>query len=473
MPFAIVTAQTLVAIAFGFALFKLWRVIAQRGPRFATLVAAGFLFRSLVGQVLFWISYLRLPVARGLQLGDGYWFWGLDGLGFFNLAQHFIDEGARAVLLIDKSTIAFFYVQAVAVSIVLLGASVAVGLLLNSIAFMGMSAMIVRWEVTRDHPTPALTALAIIWFTPSWLLWAVQPMKDAVFFFVFTAFFFALSRFCSELMKLRMRVAALVGWTAMMMAAVYATSGMRWYFGFMSWGLSCLAAALTFMVRRFGARRVVVVVAVLFLTAQAMVQGSGPYMPESIQRIFRPVTAAVAVVDAPASIKSSLEVSRETQQKVVGTTTLQEPAVLAKLGRGSRVERLAIGLSAMFIPPSIGTRAGLINVRGGRGLWLFTDIDTIVFDAAIVIACLVVFRRREKYGPVFWPLTAMTAALALAIAYVSTNYGTLMRHRAMVLMCIALLPLVRLPLGSAPSIDGDEDGSVHGSDERDESYAGS
>lgn len=471
MLFAIVTVQTLVAIALGTALFQLWRVTVRSGPRFAWIVTAGFVFRSFVGQAFFWVSYLRLPIAPELQLGDGYWFWGLDGHGFFVLAHRVIAAGAKAVLLIDKTTIAFFYVQIIAVAVVLLGVSAAVGFLLNSIAFMAMSALIVRWEATREHPTPVLVALVIIWFTPSWLLWAVQPMKDAVFFFFLTAFFFGLSRFCRELPGIQMRTAPLIGWTAVMMSAIYATSGMRWYFGFLIWGISCLAVALTFVRHRFSARRIVVALAVLVLTSQAMVQGSGPYMPKSLQRIFRPMTAAGAVADAPASLRASLQGSRETQEKVLGGTTLKEPRIIAKLGRGSRITRLMMGLSAMFVPPSIATAVGLLSVGGGRGLWLFADLDTIVFDTAIVIAFLVIFRRRQQYGPIFWPLMAMTVSLTLAIAYVSTNYGTLMRHRAMVLMCVVLLLLVRLPLGRAPMIDRDEDGSVHDGDKRDDRYA--
>lgn len=472
MLFAIVIAQTVVAVALGAALFKLWRVTARSIPRFAWIVSAGFVFRAFVGQALFWISYLRLPIAPDLQLGDGYWFWGLDGHGFFALAHRFIRAGAAAVLLIDKAAIAYFYVQMIAIAIVLLGASAAVGLLLNSIAFMGMSALIARWEPTREHPAAAVLALAIIWFTPSWLLWSVQPMKDAVFFFFLTAFVFALSRFCRELQPLS-RLTTLLGWTAVMMVAVYATAGIRWYFGFLIWGVSCLAVILAFVAgRRFPARPIGVAFAALFLTSQAMVQGSGPYMPEPIQRIFRPLSAVTAVTSAPESIGDSLQRSRETQEKVTGATTFKAPRLIAKLKpKSPRVLRLVIGLSAMFIPPSIGTRAGLINVGGGRGLWLFADLDTIIFDLAIIIALVVSFRRRQHYGPVFWPLMAMTVALTFAIAYVSTNYGTLMRHRAMVLMCVALLLLVRLPLGPAPVIDRDEDDSVHGSDERDDRYA--
>src|ERR1041385_1146655 len=57
-----------------------------RHGRASLIIAAGFLLRAFAGQALFWISYLRLPIARPLQLGDGLWFFAVDGAFYVQYA---------------------------------------------------------------------------------------------------------------------------------------------------------------------------------------------------------------------------------------------------------------------------------------------------------------------------------------------------------------------------------------------------
>jgi hypothetical protein len=97
----------------------------------------------------------------------------------------------------------------------------------------------------------------------------------------------------------------------------------------------------------------------------------------------------------------------------------------------------------MIVPRSIGQRIGLFDIGGGRSLLWFADLDTIVFDLAIVASAVWIFRvRRSRLrNPVFWSVIAVAIATALPLAYSVTNFGTLFRLRGMIYLGIVLIPL--------------------------------
>ena len=431
----------------GAALFALWKTTMWRHRLMAAIVTAGFLIRATTALALFWVSYLRLPLAPSLQLGNGFWFFGLDGLGFFNFAVAFVEKGARAVILIDKTTVSYFYVQILSIAVAALGAQAAVSILLNSFAYLGTCALILRWNSDgKRRNEAAVIALTIVAFTPSWILWAAQPMKDPVFIFFVVAFFYALTRFCRALASARpLATGPLLFWIGVLMVTLYAVSGIRWYVGAMGWCVSGAAMALTVLhLRPAPWRALLVGTAAFVLMSQALRYGSGPYMPDPIEPVFHTPPTLQAVTHGFTAIVTTLEDSRKVQEKYIGTTTLQQPPVIRKAPWRPPVRRLISAALALVLPRFVGTRVGLLQVGGGRGLWLFADLDTVAFDvAALVVAAFLVASGRAQIGPLFVPLLLMTIALTGAIAYVSTNYGTLFRHRAMVLVCLSLLPLVR------------------------------
>ena len=59
----------------------------------------------------------------------------------------------------------------------------------------------------------------------------------------------------------------------------------------------------------------------------------------------------------------------------------------------------------MFLPRILAESLGIIRVGGGRGLWLFAEIDTIVFDLVLIYAivhCARSLRRgraQRKHAP--------------------------------------------------------------------------
>src|SRR5206468_7500143 len=75
--------QVIFLVASCLGLFFLWRTARPSDRWLRLVVAAGFLGRAVSGQLLFWVSWARLPIARSLQLGDGLWLFAEDGLTYY------------------------------------------------------------------------------------------------------------------------------------------------------------------------------------------------------------------------------------------------------------------------------------------------------------------------------------------------------------------------------------------------------
>src|SRR5207244_1093883 len=78
--------QLVLATAACFALWRLWSSLFGRGVMPA-IIAAGFLIRAFAGQVLFWLSWVPLPIGRSLQAGDGFWFFAIDAPFYMDFAK--------------------------------------------------------------------------------------------------------------------------------------------------------------------------------------------------------------------------------------------------------------------------------------------------------------------------------------------------------------------------------------------------
>src|SRR6476659_2594123 len=95
----IVALQILLTAIACAGLWRLWSWLDGRGKA-SLIISIGFLIRMLAGQILFWISWLRLPIARSLQLGNGFWFFATDGPGYLSYADELIGKGVAATLSI-------------------------------------------------------------------------------------------------------------------------------------------------------------------------------------------------------------------------------------------------------------------------------------------------------------------------------------------------------------------------------------
>ena len=288
-----VITQTIIAACCAFALFVgLRRVIRSTTRVGGRIIGAGFILRSLGGQVLFWVSYLELPFARSLQRGNGLWFYAPDGAVYLEHAQDVIADGALGLLFIERSLPSPFYVQVLALGRAALGTSAAVAMLINLVAFVALCAVVTFWprQLGASSRRAQMIALCAVSFSPSWVLWSLQPLKDSIALCL--AGMFALG--CAHLQEERhggmpftRRVLASV---VLIVFCIHATAGIRWYlavFMLLSVSMFMLSVVLTSRAR---ARSAVIAVSLLVAGSQLIVIAAEPYLPAFVYGAFRPLS---------------------------------------------------------------------------------------------------------------------------------------------------------------------------------------
>jgi len=320
-----VLTQLLFTCVAGWLLWKIWRRLTAIDARAGLLIGAGLVIRALIAQAMFWISYLRLPIARSLQDGDGFWALAIDGRAYFGYATQLLDHGWAAVVLVDKTLPSPAFLQVLAIFQLLFGGAASVGALLNLFAYLGACAAILRLGRTADGrlSTPALIALAALSFGPAVIIWSVQPLKDPFFIFTVAAFVAACTLW-QEAWRGRFFARHFVQPLLLMLVIMYALVGIRWYFGLLVW----IASLPFFAVAAWRSdRRVLAAVtnAIVFLAlAGVIVFAAGPYvkgrlMFGGVEENSRPSLAATVVE------------SRQNFDKAHGNTMITSGAALQKV----------------------------------------------------------------------------------------------------------------------------------------------
>lgn len=495
MPIIVFFQILLTALACA-GLWRFWSWTDGRGKA-SLIISAGFLIRALAGQILFWISWLRLPIARPLQLGNGFWFFATDGPGILSYADELISKGIAATLSITAAYPSHAFIQVFTTCAALFGTVASVAVLLNCAAFLATCAIILRLG-GRDPRTelPRLVALAAIAFGPGIILWSLQPLKDTVFLLLMTA----LIALCSRLQELwhgddPSRSKKLFLCAAAMLIVVYAMSGIRWYMAAFFWG-SCAVILLVSSLRARRRTWAFVSGAILFvLLSQAVRLGGEDDVPRSVRRLLDPRPSAAEQL-GPRTVARYIAESRVGFENSPGATTIAagkalapvppkkspapprsvsappavpvqpnvvlvqprvvpiEPRVVIKPAPVVAVaatpppltttRKLVAGVAAMFMPRVLAQAFGLIRIGGGRGFWLFAELDTIVFDAVLLFAvvfCVRALRTYARVTPLFILLVMLFLLTAVPMLYTVTNFGTLFRLREMVYLLGALIPL--------------------------------
>src|SRR3954451_6604064 len=172
------------------------------------------------------------------------------------------------------------------------------------------------------------------------------------------------------------------------------------------------------------------------------------------EAVIAPAPAVVAV--KPVAPPQPQRVApRETVEGGSNAGTVSLPA--------APVSRLLVGTAAIALPRFLAQRLGILEVRGGRGLWLLIELDTLFFDAILVftlVSLVQAARRRNMNAPLFWMLLIVTACIGGALAYTVTNFGTLFRHRDMLMLALVLLPLGTLAASREPLTSHEPDAHV-------------
>ncbi|MDQ3280748.1 MAG: hypothetical protein M3Q69_04975 [Acidobacteriota bacterium] len=451
--------QAVFVLAAGVLLYWLWRRYVA-GSRLRWIVALGFAGRAIAGQLLFWISWARLPFARGLQEGNGLWAFALDAKSYLAWAGRVAHEGPLAVVLYQRPLPAPRYVQTLAAFMFFFGDVATVGLLLNLFAYLGVAIFILRWDARAmrregERWSPATLALLAVSFSPSAVLWSFQPLKDTFMQFAMVAFFASALLWERAWMAIG-RDGAIVSAAAAMVGAMFLASGVRWYVGFVG-----LAAGLLFFLLiglsirtsklKYGAMTFVV----LFSLSQAFRIGGYTDVPWVLSRVANPAGIATTVSRLPQFLFGYVGTVRGNFARAGGATVIHAPKTDGAAPAHSA--NVTASVAAVFVPSAVAMRMGLLDIGGGRGLLWVTDIDTFLFDACLVAAIVLIVRRWRAdalRNPLFWLVTLTTLLLSVPLAYAIVNFGTLFRLRVMMLTGVVLVPLALVTRASQPGGGG-------------------
>jgi hypothetical protein len=120
----------------------------------------------------------------------------------------------------------------------------------------------------------------------------------------------------------------------------------------------------------------------------------------------------------------------------------QTPGPSGGLKPAAPLLRLAAGAGAIVVPRVVGEGLGLFHIGGGRGFLWLADVDTLVFDLALIVSIAVIATRfrAARRDPLVWMLAILTLLIGVPLAYSVTNFGTLFRLRETVYLGIILAP---------------------------------
>jgi len=448
------------------ACVALWRYARRQSP----IVIAGFLIRAFAGQALFWISWLHLPIARSLQLGNGFWIFAVDGPWYLGYANELIRRGPLAILTVSGAYPSYTFVQAFTIFCAAFGVVASTAILFNCVAYLATCALIERMGNERKTFT-----LAVIAFGPALILWSLQPLKDTFFFLLIVALIYAFQRWQE----------APRNWLPVAVALVillYVVAGTRWYFAGIAWGLS----AIFFVMSSIPTRRWWPALLLFLLLGQAFRFGGGTEVPTPVRNALagrRPVAVAVAPVVAPVAAPVAAPAAAPVAAPVAAPAAgpvaapVAKPVVTPMVALAKEVKYyataprkgfestrgataihagpaapspIASGAVATFVPRAAAQPLNLVRIGGGRGFWFFADFDTVVFSAVIVFAivlCVKALRRGARITPLFVFVVLLFVATAGPMFYSVTNFGTLFRLRSMLYVLAALAPITlrRIP----------------------------
>ena len=439
----IASVQAVLAIIACALLFFAWRKLASHGRRIALIVGAGLLVRAVLGQILFWVSYLVLPYGLRMQSGNGLWFFGVDGIEFVNQATHVANQGIGAIVRVSPQNVSAAFIQVLGFAQFLFGNVVSAALVLNLAAYLGTCAILLA--LARNHPRVGAIAVAAISFSPSLILWSLQPIKDIFFVFLIAAFVWGAAIWTRSARENHPGRAILI--SALLVAIAYALVGTRWYFALALF----LAAVPLFLIESIRSaaplRSLLLTVTMYVLFIVSTLYIAGPFIPPPLREAMTSPNVVRTAVRAPQTFMGLLDGARYSFDQLQGSTKIQVSRTAPAPAPSARTRA---GAAVLFVPRAIGHALGLFNVGGGRGSLYFAivDVDTLYFDLFVLVGltALVRARPREWGSPLLWLVIAVSVIIAVAISVSVTNFGALFRYRSMIFIGAVLVPVVIVSL---------------------------
>ncbi len=173
------TAVLLILLIIGYATLGLAARAVRGDRRLSWLVWASFTVRVLSTFVLFAASWFHWPLFRPLQIGQGFWAFGLDSRVYHNYASKIADAWAKGIET-PTPELGIEYFAVVAAVYRLLGARPLYAILLN--CWLSSCTVVLAYLIGRrvlDRRTGLIAAMLIA-FWPSSILWSSQLLKDSL-----------------------------------------------------------------------------------------------------------------------------------------------------------------------------------------------------------------------------------------------------------------------------------------------------
>lgn len=473
-----VLSTAILVLVVACVLLAVCRWIGRRDPLAGLIVQVGLALRLWAGATLFWISYLNLPIFQQLQSGQGFWLLAPDARNYFEIAARAADAGVNTISGLSPSPA---FTRTLGLWMRIVGVSPASGLLLNVLAYVGVAALIVgigaRYQ-TAGSQRVRLIPLAAFSLSPALVLFGTQTLKDQFFCLalaVACAGAWLLFRVFSSGGSIHNRPSGAAG-LLMLAGALYLVSGIRPYVGLLVIAVLVLVL-LAITVRevrfQFWLRNTLLLIGVLMVLWIPFRLGAGAYYDYYQIRLSNALGIASGPTLNHLPVLDELANARQRFVESGGATNIQTAEFGDDAGWFARgwlvIRQVFTGLALLVVPVSILQGMSLVQLQGGRGLLLFTDIDTVFLDLTIgAVGCAVVKARRSR--SINWPCTLfvglLCAALALMMAYVVTNFGTLFRLRLMAATLLWLLPIAmvqptRAFLGGEESADDSRTAAGH------------
>jgi hypothetical protein len=443
-----------IATAFGAACFGAWRWILRLCRPVGLVVGLGIVVRAGAGIGLFLVSYLNLPVLASIHTGDGFWHLAPDARVYYGLAADAaagapVPAGSPSPVFLETLGLWLWATGPVPVSAVLFNLALYV-------ASCVLLTMAFRPETGVAATRAAVITVSAMTFSPLLILLSTQPLKDVFSVFLIVLAGSALAR------MLRTAPRMMLHWTTLLPVgavalAVFLMAGVRPYYALFIWA----AVALALMIALAGCRRALKVrwagfgAGVLAVLWAAFMWGAGPYYVFYGDLVTRtigvhlpsisPDAGAVAALpptegEGLEGVRNSVHALRDGFVNSGGATNLVSESG-ASLGE---IEALMVGLAALFLPISALIQLSVVEFSGGRGFLFVADLDTVFLDLALLAVVWVAVsagRPERRQLPFMGFAVALGLTSALLMAYVVTNYGTVVRLRLLAAVPLWLVPL--------------------------------
>jgi hypothetical protein len=458
LEIASLIGHVIAALSVGWLVIASYRCVRRRSEVLGVIVAIAILGRISIGLALFWISYLELPIAQSLQTGGGFWQPALDSAGYYQLAARAADS--HMLFSLNYPGPSPFFLNTLAVWMVAVGVSPAAAMFLNLCLYTALVVTVISaFNPANDsrRDWPCIVAIGAYSFSPAIVIHSTQPLKDelsSALLAMVCLGVLALRRLTHRPLAMQHQSGVITG-AILVSVGIFGLAGIRWYYAFIIWcALACTLA--TFAVRgrtaplpAYAAKSF----AVLLAAWLAFGIGAGQYRAVGPDLDRTSIVAVVrAVVEIPFSLLARASEARTGFVTSGGATRTYAPTARLHTVR-EHAAAVATGLAFLFVPVSLISAASSFDVGGGRGLLSIVDLDTVFLDVTSLVVLLLLWRQRHVIGdrlPLVIFGLILSAATAILLGYVVTNYGTLWRMRSLFAVPLWLLTVALSPRAEQP-----------------------